>query len=359
MTSLPERQKIIGLLGVAIATGARQDRACALICVSQSTVRRWRRDTGEGDQRPMRLQTPCNRLSMLERQRLLAVANSAEFGHLPASQIVPRLADRGQYLASESSFHRVLKAANQLRHRSATRPAQARNKPRAVVATAPGQLFSWDITYLPTRIRGVHLYLYLFIDIFSRKIVGWQVYENESSELAAELMRDICLRERIAPNQVVLHSDNGAPMRGSSMLAALQALGVIPSFSRPAVSNDNPFSEALFKTLKYCPLYPRRPFTGLAEARRWVQTFAQWYNHEHRHSAIGFVTPEQRHTGADIVLLARREEVYETAKARHPKRWSGATRNWKPIRLVHLNPDKQVQENRMQPQGGSSVRNAA
>ena len=172
-------------------------------------------------------------------------------------------------------------------------PAQQRSKPRALCATAPDQLFSWDITYLPTLIKGIYFYLYLFMDIFSRKIVGWQIYETESSELAAEVMRDICERENIAPNQVVLHSDNGSPMKGATMLATLQALGVVPSFSRPAVSNDNPYSESLFKTLKYRPAYPRRAFENLLAARQWVGTFVQWYNHEHRHSAIGFVTPQQ------------------------------------------------------------------
>lgn len=358
MTSLAERQKIIALLGEAIATGARQDRACALVCVSESTLQRWRRDTLGGDQRPMRVQTPRNRLSVLERQRLLAVANSAEFGHLSPSQIVPRLADRGQYIASESTFNRVLKAENQLRHRRAERPAQIRSKPRALFATGPNQLYSWDITYLPTSVRGIYFYLYLFMDIFSRKVVGWQVYESESSELAAEVMRDICLRERIAPNQVVLHSDNGTPMKGASMLATLQALGVIPSFSRPAVSNDNPFSESLFKTLKYRPLYPRRPFANLLGARDWVTTFIQWYNHEHRHSAIKFVTPGQRHAGMDIALLRKRDDVYEAAKARHPERWSRDTRNWQPVRIVHLNPDK-LTEGSHQQQGDSTLKKAA
>jgi len=148
------------------------------------------------------------------------------------------------------------------------RPPQRRGKPRALAAIAPDQLFSWDITYLPTRVRGLYFYLYLFMDIFSRKVVGWQIDETESSELASEVLRDICAREHIAPNQVVLHSDNGSPMKGATMLATLQALGVMPSFSRSAVSNDNPYSESLFKTLKYRPNYSRRPFENLMTARQ-------------------------------------------------------------------------------------------
>jgi putative transposase len=291
------------------------------------------------------VQAPKNALSAQERQAVLAVAQSEEFGHLCPSQIVPRLADQGHYVASESTFHRVLRAANQLQHRSAERPRTKRTKPRALVATAPRQLFSWDITYLPTLVMGSYLYLYLFLDIFSRKIVGWQVYDCESSELAGEVMRDICLRENIAPNQVVLHSDNGSPMKGATMLATLQDLGVVPTFSRPAVSNDNPFSEALFKTLKYRPEYPVRAFGNLLVARQWVGQFVRWYNQEHRHSAIRFVTPHERHEGLEEGLLLRRQDVYEAAKAANPHRWSGPTRNWQPVRVVHLNPDQSSAEN--------------
>jgi transposase InsO family protein len=359
MTALTERNRIIGLLEEAMTMGARQDRACAAINLSESTLQRWRRDTQRGDQRPMRVQLPKNRLSALERQRVLAVANSAEFGHLPPSQIVPRLADQGQYLASESTFNRILKAENQLKHRGAQQPAQPRSKPRALCATTSNELFSWDITYLPTHVKGLYFYLYLFMDIFSRKIVGWQVYETESSELAAQVMRDICLRERIAPHQVVLHSDNGSPMKGATMLATLQALGVAPSFSRPAVSNDNPFSESLFRTMKYRPTHPCRPFATVFAARHWVDTFVQWYNYEHRHSAINFVTPAERHAGLDTALLIQRAAVYEAAKARHPHRWSGPIRNWQPVLVVHLNPDHHATEQRRQPLEGLNSKLAA
>src|SRR5450759_2460881 len=235
MTALAERGRVIALLSEAIDKGARQDRACAAVCLSERTLQRWQRDALRGDQRPMRLQAPKNKLSALERQRVLAIANSDEFGHLPPGQIVPRLADLGQYIACESTFNRVLKTENQLRHRGAERPAQRRSKPRALCATAPEELFSWDITYLPTQAIGIYFYLYLFMDIFSRKIVGWQIYETESSELASEVMRDICERENIAPNQVVLLSDNGSSMTLAPMLATLQALGGIAPFSAPVV----------------------------------------------------------------------------------------------------------------------------
>jgi transposase InsO family protein len=293
-----------------------------------------------GDQRPVREQAPKNSLSPLERRQLLALANGDEFANLPPGQIVPRLADQGRYVASESTFYRVMKAENQVAHRRAERPGKVRNKPRALMATAPGQLYSWDITYLPTPVKGLYFYLYLFMDVFSRKIVGWQIHDVECSDLAGELVRDVCQREHIAPAQVVLHSDNGSPMKGATMLATLQTLGVMPSFSRPSVSNDNPFSESLFKTLKYRPEYPCRPFDSLLTARRWVGGFVHWYNHEHRHSAIKFVTPAQRHAGQDAALLRNREDVYRAAKAAHPERWSGNTRNWKPGITVYLNPEQ-------------------
>lgn len=351
MICLPERQQVVTLLDEAILAGARQKYACAVIGLSVRTVQRWQEEDGVSiDRRTCRRFEPPNKLSETERIEILAVANCAEFGQLPPGQIVPRLADRGQYIASESSFYRVLRANHQLAHRGADRPAHKRSKPRALFATSPNQLYSWDITYLPTLILGVFFYLYVFMDIFSRKIVGWQVYEEESSALAGDLMRDICRRENIGPNQVVLHSDNGAPMKGATLLATLQRLGVMPSFSRPAVSNDNPYSESLFRTLKYRSFYPDKPFACLLGARTWVAGFVNWYNNEHHHSAIQFVTPAIRHAGLDVALLSRRAAVYEAAKARNPQRWAGNTRNWQPVQIVHLNPDQCITKPENQPE---------
>jgi putative transposase len=347
MTSPAERTHIIGLVNESIKHGARQSKACQVLQLSQRTLQRWQLDQAaaqpKGDLRPSRTQRPANQLNQAERDKILAVANSAAFAHLPPSQIIPQLADQGLYIGSESSMYRILRKSCQLAHRTSLRPAKARTKPRAIVATAPKQLLSWDITYLPTLIKGRYFYLYLFMDIFSRKIVGWQVYDCESSELAAQVVTDICHQEGILPGQVQLHSDNGAPMRGAMLAATLQAFGVLPSFSRPAVSNDNPYSEALFKTLKYHPIYPRTPFASLLAARIWVGQFVAWYNNEHRHSATRFVTPNERHQGLDKDILAKRVDVYEQAKQLNPNRWSGNTRNWQPITEVHLNPDKQHQ----------------
>ena len=177
------------------------------------------------------------------------------------------------------------------------------------------------------------------------RLQGWAVHEEESSELASALIVEACLRHGVDSEKLILHSDNGGPMKGATMLATLQWLGIVASFSRPAVSDDNAYSEALFKTLKYRPEYPSTAFKGVDEARQWVGGFVQWYNFEHRHSGIRFVTPSSKHYGEDTGILERRKEVYEEAKQRNPIRWaSGKTRNWDPITEVYLNPSKHKEE---------------
>jgi putative transposase len=344
MTSLTARANIITMIAHAVACGARQSTACSIVGLSLRTVQRWKLAGSLEDGRITRVQQPSNALTAPEREQILEIANSAEFGQLPPSQIVPRLADRGIYIASESTFYRIMREENLVTHRQAARPAQERSKPRAICATAPNQLYSWDITYLPSGVKGIYFYLYMFIDIYSRKVVGWQVYRDENSDSAAAVLRDICAGEKIQPHQVILHSDNGSPMKGATMLATLQTLGVMPSFSRPAVSNDNPYSESMFRTLKYRPDYPKNAFADIAQARNWVTRFVRWYNTEHRHSAIKFVTPAQRHAGRDLDLLTARTAVYDAARAANPLRWSGSIRNWSPVREVHLNPDVSINE---------------
>jgi transposase InsO family protein len=341
MNTLSQRHAITDLIDKAVLGGARLAPACALLGFSERTLQRWQLEAEDSpDGRTLRHDAPAHKLSALERAAVLTVANSPEFGHLPPSQIVPRLADQSRYIASESTFYRVLRDANQLAHRRPERRAQKRSKPRALSATAPSQIFTWDISYLPTTVHGQFVYLYIFLDVFSRKIVAWQIYAEENGANASELMRDLCRRERIVPGQLVLHSDNGSSMKGSTMLATLKALGVMASLSRPAVSNDNPYSESLFKTLKYRPDYPLDPFVDIAAARAWATTLVHWYNHEHRHSAIRYVTPSQRHAGLDEAILGQRSAVYAIARAKNPLRWKRSTRNWTRIDIVHLNPDQ-------------------
>ena len=178
----------------------------------------------------------------------------------------------------------------------------------------------------------------LVVDVWSRKIVAWEVALQESSEIAAAMIVRACVQNGVNRDQLVIHSDNGGPMKGATLLATLQYLRIVPSFSRPRVYDDNPYSEALFRTLKYRPEYPSLPFESLQEAQCWVAGFVKWYNTEHRHSGIRFVTPHLRHSGAEPQVLEKRKEVYEEAKRRNPSRWSGAIRNWSPITEVSLNP---------------------
>jgi len=166
------------------------------------------------------------------------------------------------------------------------------------------------------------------------------VHDVEDASLAAILIRQAAFREGIEPAQLVLHSDNSGRMKGATMLATLQWLGIVPSFSRPRVSDDNPYSEALFRTVKYRPEYPKKPFEDLEAARRWVENFVGWYNNEHRHSGIRFVTPSQKHSGHENEILEQRKEVYRQAREKNPARWSGSTRNWEAIEVVFLNPSK-------------------
>ena len=251
---------------------------------------------------------------------------------------MPKLADQGVYIASESSFYRVLHEADEQHHRGRSRKPRVSTPPKGYCATGPNQVWSWDITYLPTSIRGMFFYLYMIVDVFSRKIVGWEVHTQETGFNAAVLVQKAILSEGCKLSPPVLHQDNGSPQKGFTLRAKLEAMGITASYSRPHVSDDNPYSEALFRTVKYRPDYPYRGFETLDVARDWVHKFVRWYNHDHQHSAIRFVTPCQRHRGEEHEILAARRRVYEEAKARHPERWSRTTRNWAPVVEVWLNP---------------------
>jgi len=330
---------ILALLAEAVAAGARLDRACTTIGLCVRTVARWRAEGGGKDGRRDAGVSPAHALSEEEKATIVAHATSSEYRDISPRQIVPLLADKGLYVASESSFYRVLHERDLMSHREPSKPRTHR-KPTEHVATAPNMVWSWDITYLRSLVRGVFYYLYLVIDIFSRKVVAYAVHVEESAVFASELVEAACKREGVVRSTLVLHADNGGAMKGSTMLATLQRLGVVASFSRPSVSDDNPFAEAIFRTLKYRPGYPKKPFANLAAALAWVDGFVAWYNTEHLHSGIRFVRPADRHDGRDSAILAARHVVYSTAKTRTPRRWTGSTRNWTPIRTVRLNPEK-------------------
>jgi putative transposase len=324
------------LVEEAVCTGARLEKACATLGLSIRTLQRWVTFETDGRHGPNR--EPANRLSDAERRNIVAVATSPEFRDKPPTQIVPLLADEGRYIGSESTFYRVLHAERLQNNRGRQRPTASR--PREHVADGPWQLASWDITYLRSHRRGDFFHLYVVEDVWSRKILGWEVHEVESAELAAQLIERI--REDADDQDLagwILHSDNGGPMKGATMLATLQRLGVVTSFSRPRVSDDNPFIESLFRTLKYWPEYSTSGFASVDAAREWVTRFVEYYNHEHQHSGIGYVSPATRHAGDDLAILAARRAVYARARQRHPERWSGNTRSWSRPLTVTLNPE--------------------
>lgn len=346
MISLEHRQHTVELIGEAVVSGARLINACEEAGIAPCTYRRWQHQgTVVEDQRPIANRPePVNKLSSEERERLLSVFYLPAFQSMPPSQVVPALADEGLYLASESTCYRVLHEANQQHERGRARQRERRSKPAEYAATGPNQAWSWDVTWLKGPVRGMFYYLYMIMDVFSRKVVGWEVHERECGDLASVLVRRAVMAEGCLRCPDILHADNGSPQKSSTLRATLQQLGIEPTYSRPRVSNDNPYSESLFRTTKYRPDYPVDGFVDIEGARDWVLKFVRWYNEEHRHSAIKFVTPVERHTGADIEILKARKALYEHAKTGNPERWSGQTRDWSRPEVVMLNPDKPTEK---------------
>ena len=351
--ALNDRQTLAQNIRQAQAAGARLHAACALAGIDSRTLQRWERDSGltHGDRRPGTVRkTPAHALSAAERARILAVANDPRFAEMPPARIVPKLvdnaryvgADEGVYIASESTFSRVLRSAGQTRHRGRAKTLRPTRPPTTHVATGPRQVWCWDMTYLPAEVTGRWFYLYLILDLYSRKIVGYTVADTDDAGHAAHLARRTALAEGIhgLHDKPVLHGDNGATLKATTVLAMLHWLGVKPSYSRPRVSNDNAFVESLFRTAKYRPEFPERGFADLESARTWAATFVHWYNHDHAHSGIRYVSPALRHAGEDIPILAARHALYQEAKARHPRRRSGPTRNWSPRMVVTLKPER-------------------
>lgn len=347
LISASDRRQAVELISEAVDSGSAVYKACAELGISKRTYNRWKKNTNDYiDERTTCVRPkPVNKLTKEERKKILETMNSEEFSSKTPCEVVPILADRGIYLGSESTFYKVLAEAEMLAHRG--RAHKPKKRPISThKATAPGEVWMWDITYLNGPIRGKYYYLYLFSDLFSRKIVGWEVWESETAEHASELIKRIYREEKmyVKAKPLVLHSDNGSPMKGATMLETLYSLGIIPSRSRPRVSNDNPYAESIFKTLKYVPNYQPEGFRSLMEARLWVKHFVNWYNQEHRHSGINYVTPEERHAGKDVELLKKRKEVYEKARQEHPERWSGKIRSWDYSDTEWLNPRQEIEE---------------
>ena len=350
MISDSDRHRAVELIDEARESGARLKPACDVLCMSTRTYQRWVKGGNVNcDGRPTAERpVPVNSLSEEERQEVLDTVNSSKYASQPPSQIVPDLADNGVYIASTSTFYRIMRIEKLLKHRGNSK-SPSRYKPTTYEATAPNQVWTWDITWLPGMIKGFFFKLYLILDIFSRFIVGWEVWEEETEEYASELIRRTVICEKIGirgeENPLVVHSDNGSPMKGATFQATLQFLGIERSYSRPRVSNDNPYSESQFRTLKSRPNFKARGFKDIEEAREWVARFVNWYNEEHHHSSIGFVTPSQRHHGEAELIIANRIEVYQQARERHPERWTRDICRWELPESVFLNPEKNNQEN--------------
>ena len=294
------------LLNEAVSNGARRIEACKLLDISLRTVQRWEKECSR-DKRKGAKKNLYNALTEDEKAEIIKISCSKRFMNITPYGIVPILAEEGVYIASESSFYRVLRDAGLLKHRKNTRKRREVEKIE-LKATGPNQIWSWDITYLKTEVKGKFYYLYLFMDIWSRAIVGWKVHESERGEKSSIMMSNMCREHNIEKDILLLHSDNGAPMKSATMLATLEFLGVSPSYSRPSVSDDNAYSESLFKTLKYTAGYPKN-FTTVGNANKWVDRFVEWYNNDHRHSKIEYVTPNQRHNGKHKEILEKRQET--------------------------------------------------
>ena len=319
--------------------------ACRALAVSRATFyRRLKPSTGRKQPRP----TPARALSSAERDAVRETLCSERFVDRAPAEVVATLLDKGTYLCSERTMYRILAAdapvrerRNQLRHPRYVKPE--------LVATAPNQVWSWDITKLKGPRTWIWYYLYVLLDIFSRYVVGWMVAERESTALAKQLIDESCSKQGVAPGELILHSDRGSPMTSQGTAQLLARLGVIRSLSRPRVSDDNPFSEAHFKTLKYHPGFPDR-FGSMEHSLSFSRTFFPWYNTEHRHSGISMLTPEDVHYGRAISVLDQRREVLAAAYQAHQERFVRGLPIPKQLpQAVWINPPGQHQSS--QPQG--------
>jgi putative transposase len=289
--------------------------ACDALGVSRASVYRRRQPAPVLAPRP----APPRALDPEERQRVLATLDSERFLDQAPAQIHATLLDEGTYLCSPRTMYRVLDAAHEIKERrdQVRRPHYAAPE---LLATRPNEVWSWDITRLLGPAKWTYFYLYVILDIFSRYVVGWMIAPHESAALAERLIAETCAKHGIAPGQLTLHADRGGAMRSKPVALLLADLGVVKTHSRPYVSNDNPFSEAQFRTLKYCPQFPDR-FGSIEDGRAFGQAFFRWYNHDHHHSGLSFLTPAVVHFGQAAAVSAQRDRVRAAAYLRHPERF--------------------------------------
>lgn len=313
--------------------------ACRALDLNRSSIyERRRRDSNDDLSRRSRRHCPQPRaLSEAERSHVRDVLYGDEFIDQPPQEIYQRLLQRGEHLCSISTMYRLLKADGGARERRHQRPAQNHAVPR-IVAEAPNEAWTWDITKCPTIARGQYLSLYVVMDLFSRFVLAWMISRKENSALAQQLMDEALQRYRIGAGQLVVHQDRGAPMIARAYLDLMGEHGVTCSHSRPRVSNDNPFSESQFKTAKYQPDYPGR-FDSVSHARQWYEQYFDWYNFEHHHSGLGGYTPEQVFTGRYRELAVIRQQALDERYEAHPERFvKGRPVASQPPAKVAINP---------------------
>lgn len=293
--------------------------ACAGMGFARGSYYRARRETRQALHTVRRPRRSPLALSAAERQEVIDVLHSPEYVDVAPRTAYAMLLDAGIFLASVSTFYRILRACSGTRGRrdELVHPAYARPE---LLAMRACEVWSWDITKLKGPVKSAHFHLYVILDIFSRYVVGWMIADRESDQLAEALIGHTCDKEGIVPGQLTLHADRGAAMRSKLVADLLVDLDVVKSHSRPYTSDDNPFSEAQFKTMKYRPGFPER-FHSLDEARAFCQTFFAWYNYEHRHSGIGYMTPAAVHNDVAKIIYEQRDQVLQNAFSRHPNRF--------------------------------------
>lgn len=292
-------------------------KACSLLGVARATHYRGRAPKGESA--PPSRPSPPNALSELERQSVLELLHEPEHCDLAVAQVWARTLDEGTYLCSQSTMHRILRAAGESKERRAQRTHPAKKIPE-LVATKPNEIWSWDITKLKGPSRGIYFNLYVVLDIFSRYVVNWLLAVHEDQDLAKEFLEDAITLQGVERHQLTIHADRGGAMRSKPVSQLLVDLGVIRSHSRPHVSNDNPYSESQFKTMKYCPAFPER-FDSIERAREFCVAFFAHYNHVHRHSGIALHTPASVHYGTHLEVRIQRQVTLDAAFAANPMRF--------------------------------------
>jgi len=331
-----DKQEILAFVNFYVVLGiVRLETLCRYIGVSARTIQRWNK-YGPVDRRKGAEKKVPRAFTATERVNIYRTACSPEYKDMNPHEVYNSLLDKGIYLASESTFYRILRERKAIEHRSECRGGTSKKKPDELTATEKNRVWMWDITWLKTDVKGIYHYAYVIEDLFDRSIVSWAIYENESDEHAKELFKNACEKEHAHPDFV--HSDNGEPMKGITLVAFYYTLGIVPSFSRPRVSDDNPYIESFFKTLKYKTEYPKF-FISLDHARTWFADFIDWYNNRHMHSGLQYITPVQKRSGAYISIFTNRNMVIQDARTAHPERWGKrAARKYEIHTAEVLNP---------------------